>query len=376
MVFDAAQDAYVLEASGISKVDWNPVRHRREEHLVRDPDARAHPGARRLARRRAGGRGERQLRDDGALALRRRRVSRDAGGRRSRSCGTGFEDLQWLDLAVEADDTILAVGFKYDVATGVYRVDPMTGASSALNNSFAWQKPTGVAVGAQGEIYVADAGVCTDGACTGGRIVRVDPQTGAATPLSSGGLIAGRARPGGAAGAGRVVDVAGRTRRTRSARAPATLAPGSMRRALRWGIAASLLLAGGLALYLLLVYAIGRPADPAAARELHDALFVYGRLLLVKGLLPQLWLALWLGSWLERRLAASARGPARLAALLAASAGVAGLLVASTLLRAELPGSPRVVFADAANFARTWLEMSAAVTAALVLPRLAWPALR
>jgi len=73
----------------------------------------------------------------------------------------------------------------------VYRVNPTTGASSVLNNSFGWQKPTGVAVAGSGDIYVADAGTCTNGSCTGGRIVRVDPAGGAATQLSSGGLISG-----------------------------------------------------------------------------------------------------------------------------------------------------------------------------------------
>lgn len=148
-----------------------------------------------------------------------------------------------------------------------------------------------------------------------------------------------------------------------------------MRRAFLWWACASLLLAGGFALYLLVAYAIARPADPEAARELRTALTVYGRLLLVKGLLPQLWLALGIAMLHERRSAGAAPSRPRLVALIGISAALAGLFVASTLLRADLPGSPRVAFTGLANFARTWLEMSAAVGAALLLPRLAWPAL-
>jgi MYXO-CTERM domain-containing protein len=103
----------------------------------------------------------------------------------------GFDDLRWLDLAVEGDGTILAVGYEYDLGTGVYRVDPVSGEATALNNTHAWQMPTGVAIGAGGDIYVADAGVCADGACSGGEIVHVDPSTGAVTPLASGGFIGG-----------------------------------------------------------------------------------------------------------------------------------------------------------------------------------------
>jgi hypothetical protein len=136
-----------------------------------------------------------------------------------------------------------------------------------------------------------------------------------------------------------------------------------------WWIAASALLAGGLALYLLFVFFVQRPADPVAADELRMALTLYGRLVLVKGVLPQLWIALALATLLERRAPALGHGRARRAALFGACAAVAGLLIASTLLRADIPGSPRVVFTGPLNFVRTWLEMSVAVTAAMWLPR-------
>lgn len=149
-----------------------------------------------------------------------------------------------------------------------------------------------------------------------------------------------------------------------------------MRRTLLWAACSSLLLAGGFVLYLMFAFAIERPVDPEAARELRTALSIYGRLVLVRGLLPQLFVALALGSLLERQFPAPARSRTGLAVLFALSALFAGLLVVPTLLPADLPGLPRVVFTGPLNFARTWLEMSAAVTAALLLPRLAWRALR
>jgi hypothetical protein len=142
-----------------------------------------------------------------------------------------------------------------------------------------------------------------------------------------------------------------------------------MRRGWLWWICASALLAGGFALYLLLVYALERPPEPEAARELRTALSVYGRVVLVKGVLPQLWIALALASWLEQRAPDLARSRARRAGLFGACAGLAGLLIASTLLRADIPGSPRVVFSGPLNFVRAWLEMTAAVSAAMWLPR-------
>jgi hypothetical protein len=148
-----------------------------------------------------------------------------------------------------------------------------------------------------------------------------------------------------------------------------------MRRPLLWWACASGLLAGGFALYLLLAFAIERPADATAARELRAALAIYGKVVLLKGLLPQLWIALALAGLLERGFL-RARSRAGLAVLLAVSAGLAGLPVAAILLRANLPWLPRVVFSGPANFALTWLQMSAAVVAAALFPRLVWPTLR
>jgi hypothetical protein len=101
-----------------------------------------------------------------------------------------YKALLWRDLAVESSGAILAVG-SVGAATGVFRVDPGSGLATPLNTSFAWQRPTAVTVDASGAIFVADAGSCNGTTCTGGLIARVDPVSGAATPLASGGWIAG-----------------------------------------------------------------------------------------------------------------------------------------------------------------------------------------
>jgi hypothetical protein len=142
-----------------------------------------------------------------------------------------------------------------------------------------------------------------------------------------------------------------------------------MRRALGIGAAATALVVAGLLFYLQLAFRLERPADPESARELRNALALYGRVVLWKGLLPQLWIALGVGLWLERRFPALARSRGGRAGALAAAALGAGLLVLSTLLRSELGGLPRVVFRGPGNFAATLLQTSAAVTAALLLSR-------
>jgi hypothetical protein len=149
-----------------------------------------------------------------------------------------------------------------------------------------------------------------------------------------------------------------------------------MRRALLWGACSSLLLVVGFALYLLLVYALKRPADPEAANELRQALEIYGRLVSVRGLLPQLWIALLLSALLERAFPSQTRSRVGLAVAVAVAAGLAGLLVASTLLPMEVRGTARVVYTGTWNFVATWLELSAGVTAAALLPRWLGPSPR
>ncbi|HEX5068495.1 MAG TPA: hypothetical protein VFY49_20410 [Myxococcota bacterium] len=190
VAFDAAQDAYVIEAGAISKVVWNPggIGAKSTWLAVPTPEpipqlSLLHGDA--LAFEPAGSfvTSGLSLFGDGVYRLTPPVPS-------VAILRTGVENLKWLDLAVEANGTILAVGQK-GAEIGVYRVNRTTGASTALNESYAWQMPTGVAVAGNGEIYVADAGACGGGSCTGGRIVHVDPVSGAVTPLASGGFISG-----------------------------------------------------------------------------------------------------------------------------------------------------------------------------------------
>jgi probable HAF family extracellular repeat protein len=191
VVLDAAGDPYVLEADGLSKVAWLLFAPGSKSTWLTVPTPGPLPAlgawhGDSLALEASGDfvAGGLSIFGDGVYRV-------DASTQAVSILEPGFAELRWLDLAVEADGTILAAGFEYDLGTGVYRIDPSSGVATALNNSYGWQRPTGIAVDADGDIYVADSGVCADGACAGGEIVHVDPTTGAATPLSSGGFIAG-----------------------------------------------------------------------------------------------------------------------------------------------------------------------------------------
>lgn len=102
-----------------------------------------------------------------------------------------FSGDSWQDLAVEASGNILAVGTRYGVGRGVFRVDPATGVRASLSSGAPWVDPMAVAVGTGGQVYVADAGTCTEVSCTGAQVVQVDPVTGARLFVRSGGFITG-----------------------------------------------------------------------------------------------------------------------------------------------------------------------------------------
>lgn len=149
-----------------------------------------------------------------------------------------------------------------------------------------------------------------------------------------------------------------------------------MKRTLLWAIASGLLLAVGLLLYVAFAYRIGRPDEAAAARELRGALTVYAEFVLYKGLLPQLLVTLTLYPLLDRIFDLKIRGRLAIAAGVASCAALAGLLVATTLMRTEIFDLPAAVYTGPANFTLTVLQLTAAVTAAMLIPRFLLPGVR
>jgi hypothetical protein len=148
-------------------------------------------------------------------------------------------------------------------------------------------------------------------------------------------------------------------------------------RAALWVSSASLLLAVG---FLGLVYAVSVLArarsEPASVRGMQTALVIYARVVLVKGLLPQLLLTLALWPALDRLLSLRRRGRLGVVAGVASAAALAALVVAPTLLTAALPGLPAVRFQGPVNFVETVVEMTLAVASACLVPRLLLPGLR
>lgn len=100
----------------------------------------------------------------------------------------GFSSDKWMDLALEASGQIIAVGDKFGVGEAVYRVDPVTGSETAIATA-GFTDLTAVAVDPGGDLYVADAGTCTESGCTGAKIVRLNASTGAVISTWSGGAI-------------------------------------------------------------------------------------------------------------------------------------------------------------------------------------------
>jgi hypothetical protein len=95
-----------------------------------------------------------------------------------------------LSLAVAAGGDIFIVdSAAFGGGGGVIRVNPATGIQSAVASGGNFHDPTGIALAANGAILVADpAGVAGQGGGPG-RIIRVEPQTGAQSILSSAGLL-------------------------------------------------------------------------------------------------------------------------------------------------------------------------------------------
>lgn len=103
----------------------------------------------------------------------------------------GFSSNVWLDLALESDGDILAVAEIAASGPGLYRIDPVDGASTPISVGAPWVRPVAVAVAPDGTLYVADAGSCSDGVCSDGQVAAVDPASGLRTTITSGGFVAG-----------------------------------------------------------------------------------------------------------------------------------------------------------------------------------------
>jgi hypothetical protein len=186
-VFDASGAALVLESTGITQVPWVTGGIAAQTPLVTLPDAAGLSVwiGDSLAREASGSllaTGFGPL-GDGVFRI-------GASGTPITKVTPGFSGDTWHDLAVEASGQILAVGTRFGVGTGVFRIHPTTGARTALTTT-SWIDPRAVAVAAGGTIYVADAGTCTTSGCTGAQVVQVDPVTGARSNVRTGGSITG-----------------------------------------------------------------------------------------------------------------------------------------------------------------------------------------
>jgi hypothetical protein len=65
---------------------------------------------------------------------------------------------------------------------GIIRVNPLTGAQTTVSSGGSFDHPEGIAIAANGDLFVVDAE-----AFGGGAVIRVNPLTGAQTTVSSGG---------------------------------------------------------------------------------------------------------------------------------------------------------------------------------------------
>jgi probable HAF family extracellular repeat protein len=191
LVWDSSGDAFVLESSEISRVTWNPVGLGTKTTFLAVPTPEPIP----LLGLLTGGTLVRESSGDllttGASLYGDGVFRVDVATQTASVLEPGFTSNLWLDLAMEDEDTVLGVGAALGSGPGVYRIDATTGAATPLSVGSPWVTPVAVARASGGEIYVADAGTCAGGSCSGGSIAQVDPISGARTPISTGGFIQG-----------------------------------------------------------------------------------------------------------------------------------------------------------------------------------------
>ena len=104
-----------------------------------------------------------------------------------------FNDPYGIARAASGD-IIVGDGFAFNGTAGLIRANPVTGARTTITENTApaggpaLVAPTGVALGSNGDIFVADPGAFAD---QGGGVIRVDPATGARSTLSENAAPAG-----------------------------------------------------------------------------------------------------------------------------------------------------------------------------------------
>jgi hypothetical protein len=190
LVFPASGNPFVLESSGISQVLWSSSGLGVKSMFLPVPTAEPLPILGVLA-------GDSLALDvDGNLVTGGFSLFGDGVYRVDVSTlgvtilKPGFTNDVWLDLVAEDEETLLGVGSALSGGVGLHRIDAATGIATAFSTGPPFVNPVAVARDASGAIYVADAGTCSPG-CSGGAVFHVDPSSGAATLITTGGYIEG-----------------------------------------------------------------------------------------------------------------------------------------------------------------------------------------
>jgi probable HAF family extracellular repeat protein len=190
LLFDPSGDAFVLESTGISQVLWNPDGLGTKSTYLAVPTGEPIPVLGILS-------GDTLARESGGSLLTTGTslygdgVFRVDATPAATILQPGFSSEVWLDLALESDGTILGVGAVAGSGPGLYRINPVSGVSTPVSAGAPWVTPVAVAVAPDGTIYVADAGTCGGGSCSGGEVASVDPVSATRTPITSGGFVQG-----------------------------------------------------------------------------------------------------------------------------------------------------------------------------------------
>src|SRR5262245_41609300 len=108
--------------------------------------------------------------------------------------GTPAFDDPYGIVRAASGDIVVGDGFAFNGTAGLIRANPVTGARTTITPNTApaggpaLVAPTGVALGSNGDIFVADPSAFAD---QGGGVIRVDPVTGARSTLSENAAPAG-----------------------------------------------------------------------------------------------------------------------------------------------------------------------------------------